>query len=92
MESTGEIGPILDSCLTTATLEAVYPFEKQLEEILLSASVVKKRHQRLRVDLLEQVGNLVESRLNRRVNGEELFQVMRRVDSFLEGRNYLIKP
>jgi hypothetical protein len=83
---------LLDSCLNTPNLERIYSFEKQLEEILLSASEVKLRHRAVRIDLLELVGTIVEKGLERRLQGDELFQVMRQVDSFLSDRNYLIKP
>ena len=86
------VAKLLDSCLTTANLERVYSFEKQLEEIPLSASEVKARHRNVRIDLLELVGTIVEKGLECRLQGDELFQVMRQVDSFLSDRNCLIKP
>ena len=83
---------ILESCLTTENLEIVYSFEKQLEEILLSASIVIERHKHVRIDLLELVGTRIEKRTGQRLMGNELFKVMGRVDQFLIERNYLIKP
>ena len=83
---------ILESCLTTENLEIVYSFEKQVEEIGLPASKVIERHRNVRIDLLELVGKLVERKTEKRLKGDELFKVMRRVDQFLKDRNYLIKP
>ena len=83
---------ILESCLTTENLETVYTFEKQLEEIILPASIVIERHKLVRVDLLELVGTRVEQLTGQSLKGDQLFQVMRRVDQFLKDRNYLIKP
>lgn len=85
-----ELEKYLDSCLTTETLETIYPFEKQVEDILLSPSIVKERHRSLKIDLLEKVGFKVQDRLGRNMRGDELFKVMRRVDQFLKDRNFLI--
>lgn len=91
MDRLAQINRILDSCLTTDTLDLVYPQTKALEEVLLSPEEIQERHKTVRIDLLSFVGRLVEAETEQIVQGNEIGLLMERVDRFLHFRGFNFK-
>lgn len=91
MDKTARIRGILDTRLTTETLDQVYPQSRVLEEILLSPEQLTACHKAVRIDMLEYVGNLVEKQIGEPLEGECLGLVMAAVDRFLTHRGFKIR-
>jgi hypothetical protein len=91
MEKAARIRHILDTRLTTETLDQVYPPTKALEEVLLSQEELLTRHKTVFIDLLELVGSMIELETGESLQGDTLAIVMLRVKNFLIHRGFQLK-
>ena len=87
MDRLAKINRILDSCLTTETLDRIYPFEKKIEETLLTEDEVRDRHRLVQIDLLELVNKTLTSELGEKVEGDTFKVVYNRIGQFLFKHN-----
>jgi len=83
---------MLDSCLTTKILSTIDRSFQRWLDLFRSSHAKTMRHRKIQIALLEKVGKTVEERFRISLKGEELIQVGRRVDDFLIGKGYRIKP
>ena len=91
MEKSARIRQILDTRLTTETLDQVYPPTKALEEVLLSHDELLARHKTVFIDLLESIGSVIELETEMKLEGDLLAIVMLRVRNFLIHRGFQLK-
>jgi hypothetical protein len=91
MDKTARIRHILDTRLTTETLDKMYPPSRVLEEVLLSHDELTGRHTTVFIDLFELVGSLVELETGERLSGDALMIVKSRVENFLVHRGFRLK-
>lgn len=91
MDKTAVIRHILDTRLTTETLDKVYPPSQALEEVLLSADQLVARHKAVLIDLFELIGSLVEVETGEKLSGDILMVVKSRVENFLIHRGFHLK-
>lgn len=91
MEKMAVIRHILDTRLTTETLDKVYPPSQVLEEVLLSADELTARHKTVFIDLFELIGALVELETGEKLSGDALMIVKSRVENFLIHRGFHLR-
>lgn len=82
---------ILDTRLTTETLDKVYPPTRALEEVLLSANELTARHKSVYIDLFELMGLFIELETREKLSGDALMIVKSRVENFLIHRGFHLK-
>ena len=87
MDRLAKINRILDSCLTTETLDRIYPFEKKIEETLLTEDEVRDRHRLVQIDLLELVNSSLTRELLEKVDGDGFRVIYNRIGQFLFKHN-----
>ncbi len=88
MEKKAVIRHILDTRLTTETLDKIYPPTRAMEEVLLSADELTARHKSVFIDLFELVGSLIELETGEKLSGDTLMIVKSRVENFLIHRGF----
>lgn len=92
MDRLRQIHEMLDSCLTTEILASIDPpFNLWLDLFRTRRSKIS-RHRKIQIALLEKAGKALEKNFGDSLKGEELIHVGRRVDDFLTGRGYQVKP
>ncbi len=91
MEKNAVLRHILDTRLTTETLDKVYPSHRALEEVLLSTDELVARHKSVFIDLFELVGSLIELETGEKLSGDTLMIVKSRVENFLIHRGFHLK-
>jgi hypothetical protein len=88
MEKTVHIRHILDTRLTTETLDKVYPPSKVLEEALLPPDELSARHKTVFIEFFELVGSIIELETGERLSGDLLMIVKSRIENFLIHRGF----
>lgn len=91
MDKTALIRHILDTRLTTETLDKIYPSSQVLEEVLLSADELTVRHKTVFIDLFELIGSIIELETGEKLSGDALMIVKSRVENFLIHRGFHLK-
>jgi hypothetical protein len=92
MESRQQIHEMLDSCLTTEILKSLDSKFQRWLDLFRTEEAMFLRHRKIQVALLEKVGKQLEEKLKAPLQGENLLEASRRVDTFLVGQGYRIKP
>jgi hypothetical protein len=87
-----QIHEILDSSLTTEILQSLDSKFQRWFDLFRTEEAVFLRHRKIQITLLEKVGEKLEENLGKTLKGENLLEVSRRVDTFLIGQGYQIKP
>lgn len=91
MDKTAVIRQILDTRLTTETLDQIYLPSRALEEVLLSADELTARHKAVFIDLFESIGSLIELETGEKLSGDALMVVKTRIENFLIHRGFHLK-
>jgi len=91
MEKEAVLRHILDTRLTTETLDKIYPPSRAMEEVLLSPEELTSRHKSVFIDLFELIGSLIELETGERLSGDALMIVKTRVENFLIHRGFHLK-
>ncbi len=91
MDNLALIRRILDTRLTTATFDQVYPPLIAMEEVLLSHEDLIARHKTVRIDLLELINSIILKETGEPAVGEAVTLVLERVDNFLTHRGFYLK-
>ncbi len=83
-----EIGSIVDDCLTTKTLNRLYPPERVLEEKSLPEMERLNRNHLLHIELLEMAGKALRGRFDQPLTEGEVVFVCRRLETFLMAHGF----
>jgi hypothetical protein len=78
------VGQILNTCLTTETLNRLSP--SATCNRVFSDQTIAEVKRKLFVDLLEHVGRIVQEELNRDASPDEVILIFNRVKQFLTAR------
>ncbi len=92
MDRLNQINQILDSCLTTETLNQVNPSGIPSEDMRINTSSIQEQHRQVQIALLEKVGLRIESELEDTLKDQEVALVCQRIDQFLIKRGFFIRP
>lgn len=91
MDNLALIRRILDTRLTTASFDQVYPPIKAMDEVLLSHEDLIARHKTVRIDLLELINSIILKETGESAIGEAAILVLDRVDLFLTNLGFYFK-